>query len=777
MKHGRKIINRRILMMLSLLILCSISFRAQNIGGQLRDGSLQPVGYANIVLQTWDSTFVAGTVSDEKGEFKLQKVSAGNYRLKISSIGYSTLFLDMPDYEKSVSVGVLTLEEDTRQIGEVTVTASSLMSTAERRMVVPNKKHVDASANGVDLLRTLMLPRLSVDALSGAVGTTDGGTVQLCINGRNATQEEVQALLPEEIIRVETMDDPGVRYGDAAMMVNYVVRRYQMGGSVGVNGMQSVKSGFGRQNVTGKLNFGKSEISFYYNTNQQFFKELWHDKTETFSFADGKQYHRTQHAEMPGGKKDFQEWGAMTYNLQDEDKYMLNVTAKLGHGLSPTNRYIGKLYTEEFPNSVTDRDEQNHYRNLSPSLDVYFQRNLKNKQFLAVDFVGTYIGTKNRSSYVEWLEDEAVVDYTSGVNGKKYSFIGEAIYEKNFGKGCRLTTGLKHAQARTDNSYIGTLLYNTKMTQADTYAYLQYAGKWGKRLGYRLGVGVTRSYLEQEDEESYERYSFTPRLNMTYTFNEHWNAALEGRIQNRNPSLSQLSAVDQLTDSLQLKRGNPSLKPYTFYGTVMRLNFNQGKWYVGAYGRYNHYDNVIMEHTYREDDRFVHSYANHPSYREWHVGMNARVGMLWDVLQLKGYLGFVGQQSRGVDYRHTSNTLDWGMDAMVMWKNLTAGIGYSHNSDYLWGEYLSTGERAHYIDLRYRWKRLNIGLRMFNPFENDYARHERNMNRYAGYDEHYHIDDVARMVCVTLSWNMSFGRKYKSADKRVENSDRDAGVM
>lgn len=777
MKHGMGVIGRRICTLLFLIIVCSATFRAQNINGRLTDGSHQPLGYANIVLQTQDSVFVTGTTSDGKGDFRLKDVSAGDYRLQISSIGYRTLFLDLPGFKKNVNVGILALEDDTQQLGEVTVTANSLISTAERRMVIPNKKQVDASANGVDLLRVLMLPRLSVNAMDGTVGTTDGGTVQLCINGRKATAEEIQALLPEEIIRVETMDDPGVRYGDAAMMVNYVVRRYQTGGSVGVNGMQSVKSGFGRQNVTGKVNSGKSEISLYYNTNQQYFKELWYDKTENFSFADGKQYHRTQHAVMPGGKKDFYESGALTYNLQEEDKYMLNVTAGLGHNINPTNRFVGKLYTEEFPNSVTDRDERSHYRSLSPSLNIYFQRNLKDKQFLAVDLVGTYIGTKKRSSYTEWLEDEAVVDYHSGVNGKKYSFIGEAIYEKNFGKSRRLTAGLKHTQARTDNSYSGTLFYNTKMTQADTYAYLQYAGKWGKRLGYRLGMGVTRSYLNQKDEENYERYSFNPQLNMTYTFNEQWNATFEGRIQNRNPSLSQLSAVDQLKDSLQLDRGNSQLKPYTFYRATVRLNFSQGKWYAGAYGRYYHHDNAIMEHTYREDGRFVHSYANHPSYRIWHAGVNTRVGMLWDVLQLNGHLTLVSQQSRGVDYHHTRNTIDWGVEAMLMWKNLTMGIGYSHDSDYLSGEYLSTGERAHYIDLRYRWKRLNLGLRMFNPFENDYARHEQSLNRYAGYDEHYHIDDIARMICVTFSWNMSFGRKYKSADKRVTNSDRDAGVM
>ena len=47
----------------------------------------------------------------------------------------------------------------------------------------------------------------------------------------------------------------------------------------------------------------------------------------------------------------------------------------------------------------------------------------------------------------------------------------------------------------------------------------------------------------------------------------------------------------------------------------------------------------------------------------------------------------------------------------------------------------------------------------------------------AGYTYEYHIDDIARMVLVTASWNFSFGRDYKSKSKRMSNSDSDSGVM
>jgi hypothetical protein len=81
------------------------------------------------------------------------------------------------------------------------------------------------------------------------------------------------------------------------------------------------------------------------------------------------------------------------------------------------------------------------------------------------------------------------------------------------------------------------------------------------------------------------------------------------------------------------------------------------------------------------------------------------------------------------------------------------------------------------VSVSYCIKNVNLGLRMFNPFKKDHSQMTQNFNQYAGYTDEYHIDDVARMVLVTASWNFSFGRDYKSKSKRMNNSDSDSGVM
>jgi hypothetical protein len=85
--------KRQLLMMLYLIGMAA-SVQAQNISGKLVDEQEQPLAYANIVLLQADSTFITGQTSDEKGGFHFSKVTEGDYRLKISSMGYETMFID-----------------------------------------------------------------------------------------------------------------------------------------------------------------------------------------------------------------------------------------------------------------------------------------------------------------------------------------------------------------------------------------------------------------------------------------------------------------------------------------------------------------------------------------------------------------------------------------------------------------------------------------------------------------------------------------------------------
>ena len=84
--------NRFMIIFLSN-ILCLSVFSQISYTGKLLDENSQPLPYANVVLLSLpDSAFVTGTVSDEGGSFSLQ-AEEGNHLVKISSIGYATVYI------------------------------------------------------------------------------------------------------------------------------------------------------------------------------------------------------------------------------------------------------------------------------------------------------------------------------------------------------------------------------------------------------------------------------------------------------------------------------------------------------------------------------------------------------------------------------------------------------------------------------------------------------------------------------------------------------------
>jgi hypothetical protein len=80
----------------ALLLLCSLTsageIAAQTVSGKLIDENKQPLPYANVVLLALpDSTFVTGTVTAEDGTFSLNTTTP-NQLVRISSIGYNTVY-------------------------------------------------------------------------------------------------------------------------------------------------------------------------------------------------------------------------------------------------------------------------------------------------------------------------------------------------------------------------------------------------------------------------------------------------------------------------------------------------------------------------------------------------------------------------------------------------------------------------------------------------------------------------------------------------------------
>lgn len=133
----------------------------------------------SVVLLNTDSVMVTGVSSDMDGNFKLPSVKAGQYILKVSFVGYQTIFknLTLTKSDKNHNVGTLIMKDNARLLKEAEVTAQ----LAKVEVVADTFMY---NSDAYKLPEGSMLEDL-VRQLPGAVVNEDGS---ITINGKTISK-------------------------------------------------------------------------------------------------------------------------------------------------------------------------------------------------------------------------------------------------------------------------------------------------------------------------------------------------------------------------------------------------------------------------------------------------------------------------------------------------------------------------------------------------------------------------------------------------------------
>jgi len=764
-----------VIFFLLFITISSATAQGYSIKGRIVSGK-NIVDFANIVLQKSDSSFVNGCVADKSGTFRLNDVAAGSYLLRISNIGYNTRIIPIPTLSKNIDFGNIQLDTASVTLKEVVVTASHIINTLDKKIVLPSAYQIKSSTNGLELLNQMHLNHLQVDAVRNTITSSLPGDVQLRINGVKADIQQVRAIRPEDILRVEYHDDPSMRYGEnVSAVIDYITKRPTSGGYVGVDLNPSPFIMFCDNTVSAKYNHNKSEIGMNFYLHYRELYGYWRKNSETFNFDNGTSFTRKEDG-TPSRISDNQSPVSLYYNYQEGEKWFFNASFYNYYQFQRMNTK-SKLYPETEPDNYTFMKDYSKSHSNRPSLDLYFQRNYSNHRYLILDVVGTYIHTNNDRSYSETKDTQLLDDINSNVRGNKYSLIGEAIYGKQFGKALALNVGANYYQAYTKNDYAGTVTTMTEMRENHTTAFVEVRGEFN-RFSYSLAGRISHFWTRQ-GENSYRKNVVYPKLKMGYHFSDKLNLNYSGGLTYNTPSLSDLSNVSQLIDSLQIRRGNPDLKVAHTWSHNLDCSWNSGLLNIDANLFYMYQGNPVMEETLRENNKFIRTNINQLSWQKLNPSVNAQFGPIKNILTL-GFEGGVNYfDSKGKDYHHYyTNWYSKGTITATYKNFIMTGVINTHCNDF-YGETLNYGENYHVVSLKYKHKDMSFGVMAFNPFvsRNNYNRPSENWSRYAPSHNTWYLRESSRLFIASFSWNINFGKKYHAAQKQVNNADTDSGTL
>ena len=751
--------------------------------GRLIDNHNLPVEFANIqLLNPKDSSFLCGGVSNANGDFVIpcqQKQAL----MKVSFVGYKTIC-------KLVSIariGNVRMQANSYLLKGVTVEAAKVVEKVDRQIIFPTKEQVKTASNGYDLLDNLSLPTIIVNRAERKVQSLKGGDVQIRINDVKASMQDVLALQPDEVTKVEFINVPGLKYGDSNLdaVINYQVRRRYAGYVGGVSTMQGTKAGFNNSDGYFKYNVKKSEFSINYSFSYRSVEERSYESLGTYHLPTGETLHRN----YLGYDSPFLYTinnVQLGYNLSEPDKYTLNVRLNFFNNNSPVSG-VNQLYQES---GKANQYLQNNRKILEqiPSLDIYYSLNMPHDQNLALNLVGTYIGTDYQYRMREYTfnksPDESVknaplTDYSYDATGRKRSLIGEGTYSKNW-KQMALSVGGQYNISHTDNIYVGSSNADTELKYSNLYLFTQLQGqqKW---FSYQVGVGATRSSIHQ-GENGYSKWLFRPQVTLQAKASDRLSFKWSSKITSDIPSLSDLSELRQYSNSFMARDGNSGLKPFTGYNNTLSASWNIPLMSVYLEGNWTYYDKPIATSILpekREDGSylFVSKPKNQKSHNYKHLLLTPEVHLIKDHLDLNLMCEYQNVKTKGLDYSHEFNYFSYGAEIRYMTGNWNIGYGAYKVEKSFWGEKTNGGEPTSNLAVTYSYKNWQFGvLGLFVFYPHGCVYKDELFNKYVQQKNKVRLADQGNMLVFTASFNFSHGRKYHTGSRKLNNSDRDNGI-
>lgn len=239
------------------------------ITGTLLDSLTQtPVEYAAVgVIDAQTQKTVNGGLTDERGNFRITGLYAGQYSLQISFIGYASksitgikLTPQRPDHD----AGEIQFVPESQLLEEVKVVGEAALIEAKPDKIVYNAERDVTSRGGdaADVLRKV--PLLTVD-FDGNVSMRGSDNVRILINGRpssifNSNLADALKMMPADQIKsVEVITSPSAKYDaeGTAGIINIITRKKNI---EGLAGSVDLTGGTRHNRGNMNLNYGRGRL-------------------------------------------------------------------------------------------------------------------------------------------------------------------------------------------------------------------------------------------------------------------------------------------------------------------------------------------------------------------------------------------------------------------------------------------------------------------------------------------------------------------------------------
>ena len=606
----------------------AVGVKAQTISGLLIDEQHKPLPYANVILQTVDSVYLAGTMTGLDGKFELalhEKAKLINF----SYVGYTTVVQEISKNK----LGTIQLFPDAQLLGEVVVKAYLPKTQAKGDAMVTTVSGTVLEKAGT--AENLLDKIPNVTAQDGAVTVFGRGTPEIYINGRKIrNQQELDQLSSDNIKSVEVVSNPGARYDASVKAVIRIFTKKVEGEGFGFNNRALIRhrdeygwSAYDQLNLNYRKNgFDLSAMLLagdYRNGNDQTFVIDTHlDKQWRQNLDLTDQKSESKNIET-----------TLTLNYQFDENH--SIGARYNYERVPeylwianqfAQTYCEELLYEDLHSVITMNEPETHHRS-----NFYYNGRVKK---WSIDFNADGLWSETKNTQV------AQEDVMEGVNEEDRSvttidtkrnelYAAKLVLSHPLAKGT-LSFGAEYSHNKRNTTYLnpeGIIADDEAMIkEGATSAFVEYAKVFGK-LQMQAGLRyehVGFDYYDAGkfvDEQSKDYSNLFPSITFSFPIKDVQFQLGYASDINR-PSYYQLRSSTVYVNKYMYDAGNPFLMPSITHNITLGTSY---KW-INLYVGYSHVKDDIINQTiaYSDDDPTIGllTLQNAPAYDKLVAALN-----------------------------------------------------------------------------------------------------------------------------------------------------------
>lgn len=655
-----------------------------------------------------------------------------------------------------------------KELDEVVVEANMQYASSNVTTYYPDRNSKRTAQNAIDLLNRMAIPQINVNPIGGSVQTPGGDEIAIYIDMEPATQEEKDAIRPEDVKKVEYYVFPSdPRFNHEKYVINITLRHYDYGGYAKLSGTGNIMAGSGSGLAYTKVAYKHMTYDISVNDKYTDRHHTGTEQTQVFRFpkADGGFDEVTRSNILDDSRFQQNQFGASFRAKYTSRKAVISNSVFITALNTPHSSYDGRLLFS------SDRYSGSSYSNILNSTYLYprwrgnYYFDLGNGFNLNAIPSFFYQHTKSNRRY-QSAETSIVTDATEdAVTGEI-----QVQLNKSFHKYHTFDFNLLGIYYNNKVKYSGNTVASPEFNQFAYGGILGYTFAQDRFYG-QLSAGFAG---ESNKIDGVRTNSFIPlvMLNSQYAFNQKNTISISAMLNVRPVEAAEKTPDIIQENELLYKTGNPHLKNMKVSKVTVDYTWlPNNRFSLSAFtGWSRDFNRIVPIFTPDANDRImIRNLGNNGYYQNLYLGASFTAKLLRNSLVLRATPQMRFDKVSGI-YADSNNYLSLSLNATYYKGKFYLSAYYSPAFRELVSQSMTATsvKRKSAYQLKIGWSNgaWNFTAAAVNIFRRNWV--EETSRLTSQWFDQYTTEYGAgshQFVSLTASYTFGFGKKVRRGDE------------